>query len=162
MIESLMNEAKMYLPLETAFQMLMAVLAGALIGWEREKQDKPAGLRTHILVSLGAAVFMIGAIELSMDSQMDHGAIRLDPVRALAGIIGGVGFLGAGTIIQSRGEVQGITTAASIWISAALGTSCGMGRYQLAILGGVLAFLVLWALARLETQTQLNNPSRRE
>jgi putative Mg2+ transporter-C (MgtC) family protein len=68
----------------------------------------------------------------------------------LAGIIGGIGFLGAGTIIQSRGTVQGITTAASIWVSAAIGTACGMGLYQLALSCGMLALIVLWGVGLLE------------
>jgi len=138
------------LPLDTLLRLVIAMLAGAVIGWEREREDKPAGLRTHILVSLGAAVFMLGAIELTMDLKDQQNGIRLDPIRALAGIIGGVGFLGAGSIIQSRGEVQGITTAASIWVSAAIGTSCGMGRYRLAMLCCLMSLAVLWLLGRVE------------
>ena len=133
-----------WIPLETAARLLMAIAGGAVLGWERERHDKPAGLRTHMLVSLGAAAFMIGAMELSADLGDANGALHFDPTRALAAIIGGVGFLGAGSIIQSRGAVHGITTAASIWVAAAVGTSCGMGLYRLAITSGVLALLVLW------------------
>jgi putative Mg2+ transporter-C (MgtC) family protein len=135
---------------EIILQLLMAIVAGALIGWERERHDKPAGLRTHMLVSLGAAAFMIGALELTVELGDQNPAIRLDPMRALAGIIGGVGFLGAGTIIQSRGSVKGITTAASIWVCAAIGTCCGMGLYRLALTCGVIALVVLWLVGFLE------------
>lgn len=145
-----LNEIATYVPLEAVTRLLMATAAGALIGWERESQDKPAGLRTHILVSLGAAAFMVGAMELSVGMGDENPAIRLDPMRALAGVIGGVGFLGAGTIIQSRGSVHGITTAASIWVSASIGTCCGMGLYRLALTCGVLALLVLWGLGFFE------------
>jgi putative Mg2+ transporter-C (MgtC) family protein len=103
-----------------------------------------------MLVSLGAAAYMIGALELSVGMGDENAAIRLDPMRALAGVIGGVGFLGAGTIIQSHGSVRGITTAASIWVSAAIGTCCGMGLYRLALICGVLALIVLWFIGWLE------------
>lgn len=138
------------LPLHTVTRLLIAMATGALIGWEREKQDKPAGLRTHMLVSLGAAAFMVGAMELSTELGAENSAIRLDPMRALAGIIGGVGFLGAGTIIRSRGSVRGITTAASIWVAAAVGACCGMGLFRLALSCGALALMVLWIIGFLE------------
>lgn len=137
-------------PWETVARLGMAIVGGALIGYEREARDKPAGLRTHMLVSLGAAAFMISALEISTRFDNSHAAVRLDPIRALAGIIGGVGFLGAGSIIQSVNSVQGITTAASIWVAAAIGTSCGMGLYTLAISSAVFAVLVLWLVRVLQ------------
>lgn len=149
-MEFFLQQLEAFIPLETLYRLLAAISAGAVLGWEREQQDKPAGLRTHMLVSLGAAAFMIGALELAVDMRAENPAVRLDPMRALAGIIGGVGFLGAGTIIQSRGSVRGVTTAASIWISAAIGTSCGMGQYQLALTCGLLALVILWVMGRLE------------
>jgi putative Mg2+ transporter-C (MgtC) family protein len=139
-----------WIPWDLALRLLIATIAGGLIGWEREKHDKPAGLRTHMLVSLGAATIISGALELCSEIGIPESAIRLDPIRALAGIIGGVGFLGAGSIIQSRGSVSGITTAASIWVSAAIGTCSGMGLYKLAILCGLLTISVLWGLGKLE------------
>lgn len=145
-----MQYVEMIIPLESTFRLVIAIAAGAMIGWDRERHDKPAGLRTHMLVSLGAAAFMISAIELSLSLGDTNPAIRLDPMRALAGIIGGVGFLGAGTIIQSRGSVHGITTAASIWVSAAVGAICGMGRYQLALVSVLLTLAILWGVGRLE------------
>lgn len=137
-------------PLESIGRLLMAIGAGAVIGWERETQDKPAGLRTHMLVALGAAVFMVGAMELSAGFSAGESAVELDPMRALQGIIGGVGFLGAGTILESRGSVRGITTAASIWVVAAIGTCCGIGLYRLAITCSILALIVLWVIGLIE------------
>lgn len=148
--------------MEMVFQLFMAIAAGAVIGWERERLDKPAGLRTHMLVSLGAAAFMVGAMQLSAELRNANPAISLDPMRALAGIIGGVGFLGAGTIIQSRGSVSGITTAASIWVSAAIGTSCGMRLYRLALTCGLIALAVLWGIRFFEqTVLRTKNQSTR-
>lgn len=134
--------------LQTITRLAVAVLAGAIIGIEREHSDKPAGLRTHMLVCLGAATFMLGALELSKTATDEKTIV--DPARALAGVIGGVGFLGAGAIIQSQGSIQGITTAASIWIAAAIGVCSGMGLFSLAITSGVLAVAVLWFLGRFE------------
>ncbi len=150
-MESWLEQIETVVPIESLIRMVMAIAAGTVLGWEREWRDKPAGLRTHMLVSLGAAAFMIGALELSVGMEEQHAALRLDPMRALAGIIGGVGFLGAGTIIHSRGgSVQGITTAASIWLAAAIGTACGMGLYRLALTCGLLALMVLWLVGLLE------------
>ena len=126
----------------------MAVLAGAIIGIEREHSEKPAGLRTHMLVCLGAATFMVGALELS-NTAADENTV-IDPARALAGVIGGVGFLGAGAIVQSQGSIHGITTAASIWIAAAIGACSGMGLFSLAITSGLLSVAVLWGIGRFE------------
>lgn len=149
-METWYENLQRWLPLETMLRLLVAIAAGALIGWEREWREKPAGLRTHMLVALGSAAFILSAIELSVGMGDESTAMRLDPIRALAGIIGGVGFLGAGTIIQARGSVRGLTTAASIWLSAAIGTSCGMGLYRLAFTAGLLALCVLWAIGSLE------------
>ncbi len=138
------------LPVETLLRLSVAIVAGGALGLEREKHDKPAGLRTHMLVSLGAASFMIGSMEFAAAMGDAGAAIRIDPMRALAGVIGGVGFLGAGSIIQSRGAVHGITTAASIWVSAAIGASCGMGLYRLAVTSGLMALVVLWGIGFVE------------
>lgn len=135
---------------ECFVRLLLAVVAGAIIGWERERHDKPAGLRTHMMVALGSAAFMVATIEFCKTFAVDGVEIRLDPIRAVAGIIGGVGFLGAGTIIQARGSVRGITTAASIWVAAAIGIACGMGLYAIALSCVVLALLILVVLGALE------------
>jgi len=121
------------LSLETFFSLLLAVALGALVGIERERTHKPAGLRTHMLVSLGACLFTVVSIGFSFD-----------PARIAAGIVAGIGFIGAGTIWAEKDKVQGITTAASLWATAAIGLTVGIGDYPLAI---VVTFLVLIILA---------------
>ena len=125
--------------------MLLAALLGGLIGWERETQHKPAGLRTLILVSLASAMYVVTAERVALR----HGE-PVDAVRALAGIAQGVGFLGAGAILRSRGEVRMLTTAAAIWASAAIGFAAGMGMYEIAIGGAFLVFAILKWLAVVE------------
>jgi putative Mg2+ transporter-C (MgtC) family protein len=121
-----------------------AVLSGAVIGFDREIRDKPAGLRTITLVSLGSAVFILTAI--------DSGAIDAGS-RAIQGIVTGVGFLGAGTIIRGRTEqsVRGLTTAASVWLAAAIGIACGLAHWPLVLIASVFGLLVL-ALEGIETR----------
>jgi len=127
---------------EVALRLLVAIAIGGLIGWDRERADKPAGLRTHMLVALGSASFTLLGFEVG-----DHLAPKtgegFDPTRVLQGVIGGIGFLGAGAIIQNRGHVSGITTAASVWVAGALGSAAGVGAYVLAVFTAVLAFGVL-------------------
>lgn len=117
---------------EMIFRLVLAVALGALIGVERQMTHKPAGLRTHMLVSLGAAIFAI--ISISFGS---------DPARVAAGIVTGIGFLGAGSIIALRGHIQGITTAATLWVSAGIGLGVGLGEYVLSIVGAILIFAIL-------------------
>jgi putative Mg2+ transporter-C (MgtC) family protein len=125
------------LEFEYVFRLLLAVFLGAIIGIERELIHRPAGLRTHMLVALGACLFMI----ISQKFQMD-------PARIAAGVVTGIGFVGAGTIIaeRRRGEeiVHGVTTAASLWATAAVGLAIGVGESQLAIFTAVLVFIILW------------------
>ena len=113
-----------------------AVLSGAVIGFDREIRDKPAGLRTLTLVSLGSAVFVLTAL--------DSGAIDAGS-RVIQGIVTGVGFLGAGTIIHGRTEqsVRGLTTAASVWLAAAIGIACGLANWPLVLIASVFGLLVL-------------------
>ena len=113
-----------------------AVLAGAVIGFDREIRDKPAGLRTLTLVSLGSAVFVL--------TSLDSGALD-STSRVIQGIITGIGFLGAGTIIRGRDEqsVRGLTTAASVWLAAAIGIACAMANWALVLAGSVFGLLVL-------------------
>jgi putative Mg2+ transporter-C (MgtC) family protein len=133
---------------------VLAVLFGGLIGFNRSRHNKPAGLRTMALISLGSAAFTLIGIESVIQlSQLQLGvdsltsgvssSINLDSSRIIAGIVGGVGFLGAGAIIQSRGRVQGMTSAASIWVTSTIGVSVGLGLYVLASTITFIAFLVL-------------------
>jgi putative Mg2+ transporter-C (MgtC) family protein len=142
----------MIAPLETwdlAARLLLAAAAGAVLGWEREAHDKPAGLRTHMMVALGAAVFMLISLEF-MAATAAGSAAPPDPLRVLQGIVGGVGFLCGGAIIQSGGAVRGLTTATSIWLSAAVGIASAMGFYGIAIGSAVLGLAILLLLGYLE------------
>lgn len=136
--------------LELATRLGAAAIAASAIGFEREVSDKPAGLRTHLLVALGSATFiLISEIGLS---QYDPGEKppNLDRMRTLAGLIGGIGFLGAGAIIQDRFGVKGLTTAASLWTAAALGAAAGFGFYDLTILATLFALVILVPLQLVE------------
>ena len=135
--------------LEIVIRMATAVVAGALLGWEREAHNKPAGLKTHMLVALGSAAFMLAGILLHNDLVARNQAGGADLLKVLAGIVGGIGFLGAGAIFRSSGEIRGLTTAATIWMAAAVGIACGLGQYVLAsaAVGLALAVLLLMRLA---------------
>lgn len=127
-------------------RLLLAMLLGGIIGWERERAEKPAGFRTMIIVAMAAAIFVLAAQEAARLA----GEV-LDNVRAMTGIVGGVGFLGAGIIMRSQGEVRWLTTAASVWASAALGMAAGMGMYLIALTGGILMILTLCVFPAIET-----------
>ena len=127
---------------DAALRLLAAMLAG-VVGWEREWKDKAAGLRTHMLVSLGSALFMVCAVRFAELAAVEHPSQPVDPMRVLQGIAGGVGFLGAGAILRTRGSVHGLTTAATIWIAASLGVACGTANYGLAVLAVVFVLTTL-------------------
>ena len=135
--------------LEFLLQITLAAACGGVLGWERESRNKPAGLRTHMLVALGASVFTAVTLQMRTQFVAEQSAV-LDPARAVQGIIGGIGFLGAGTIIQARGSVQGITTAATIWVVGAIGIACGAAQYDFATITALAAFLILTVLGRIE------------
>ena len=133
--------------LPVMLKLLVAILCGGLIGVEREINDKPAGLRTNILICVGAAIFMI----LSMEMPSFAGAgIVADPGRIGAQIVTGIGFLGAGAIIQSRGSVHGLTTAATIWIVASIGMAVGIGMFAFSIMATTIILFVLVGLGHVE------------
>ena len=122
----------------------LAALLGAVIGLQRERVHSTAGLRTHMLVSVGAAFFVLAAIEAGVGAA--------DVSRIIQGLVAGVGFLGAGAILQigDRGEVHGLTTAASIWLIAAVGTGAGLGHLWLPALGAIFGWFILGPIGRLE------------
>ncbi len=130
---------------EMLLRIALAMVMGLCIGWNREKQNKAAGLRTMTLVSMGAAGMVVAAVEVAAATQNAH-----DPLRVVSGVIGGIGFLGAGSIIQSAGKVHGLTTAASIWASAGLGIACGLGLYELAVVMFAMLGVVLVVLSALK------------
>ena len=135
-------------PVDLILRLIVATVLGAVIGIERERTEHAAGLRTHALVSLGAALFMLVSA-YGFDSVLnDH--VILDPSRVAAQVASGVGFLGAGTIILRREIVRGLTTAASIWIVAAIGLAAGAGLFVAAVIASILALIVLAAMRPLE------------
>jgi len=140
--------------LEMLLRLVVALVLGGLIGLNRRIYRKPAGLRTMSLVSLGSATFtLIGVTAMLQLTSAEQAAgfdvlVRLDTSRVIAGIVGGIGFLGAGAIIQSRGRVQGMTTASGIWMTAAIGVASGLGQYTLALAATFLAFIVLVVLRK--------------
>lgn len=135
--------------LETARRLGAAILLGALIGWQREHAGKPAGLKTHMIVSLGSASFMLVMLE-ALEGLGAHESVRIDPSRVIQGLVGGIGFPGAGAILRSHGSVEGLTTAATIWGVGAIGLACGIGSCALAALTAGAAFLVLLLVGPLE------------
>ncbi|GFE81208.1 membrane protein [Steroidobacter agaridevorans] len=136
--------------LEATLRLLFAVVAGSLIGLDRELRNKPAGLRTHILISLAAALFTLITFELHEQFTGDNSSKTADPVRIIEAVTAGVAFLAAGAIIQSRGNVHGLTTGANMWLAGALGVACGAGYYFLATIGTGFALIVLVVLAKIE------------
>lgn len=126
--------------LENIFQLILSGILGAIIGIEREATGKEAGVRTLALVSIASCLFTI----LSVESSSSEG----DPLRIIAGIATGVGFLGAGVIIFRRDHIEGLTTAATLWLVAALGCAVGFGWYFLAFFATILAFFILYFLRK--------------
>ena len=123
-------------------RVFIAAILGAIVGLEREFHHKPAGLRTNILICMGAAVFTILSKEISAGTNDSL-------ARIAAQIVTGVGFIGAGAIIQDRGGIHGLTTAASIWLVSSIGMACGAGKYELAIFTTFCAIFVLIVIAKL-------------
>jgi putative Mg2+ transporter-C (MgtC) family protein len=124
-------------------RLLLAALLGGMLGYERESQGKAAGIRTHMLVAMGAALFVLVPQQAGMPvSELS---------RVMQGIVAGIGFLGAGAIIKNRGEddVRGLTTAAGVWMTAAIGIACGLGRESTAVFSALLALAVLAGVPRL-------------
>lgn len=127
-------------------RILVAAALGAVLGIEREMRDKPAGLRTHMLVAEGAALFMVGSILLTQEFGQEGGSVSIDTTRIASTIVAGIGFLGGGAILQTKDRVKGITTAAGIWVAAAIGLLAGAGFFVVAIGGTFIALLTLLVL----------------
>lgn len=139
--------------IDLLLRLVLAVIAGGSIGWNREKRHKAAGLRTHILVSLGAALFVLIPLQLNLDSLGESVS------RAIQGIAAGVGFLGAGEILHTRHpdtneqRAKGLTSAAAIWVTAALGAVAGCGLWKLTIAGAFFTLLTLEGLKKVEQRS---------
>lgn len=126
-----------------ALSLLMATILSGIIGFEREYHGHPAGLRTHILISVGSALIMILSV-------YGFQSTSRDPARLAAQVIPGIGFLGAGTIIQTGTDVKGLTTATTLWVSMAIGLATGSGNFVIAIIATAIAFVALVALRKVE------------
>lgn len=129
---------------EIIVRLSVALLCGAVLGWEREAHGKAAGFRTNMLIALGSAAFTLLSLEIA--SMAPGPGQRFDPLRAIQGVIGGIGFLGAGAVIRAGGSIHGMTTAATIWVVGAIGIACGIGALAIAIVTIVLSFFVLTVL----------------
>jgi len=126
-------------------RLLTAMILGALVGAQRESLGKPAGLRTHILVAMGGALFVLAPLEAGME---------LDGVsRVIQGMVTGIGFIGAGAILKlhDKREIEGLTTAAGIWMTAAIGIAAGLGRWGLALVSTILTWITLSIIGKIET-----------
>ena len=150
---------------EMIVRLALAAVGGALVGLERQIRDKPAGLRTNMLVGLGAAGFVLTAIATTQISAPDGRQLSFDPTRILQGIVGDIGFLGAGAILHSRGNIHGITTAAAMWVVAAVGAACGFGQFNLAGAMVAACLVALYPLGYLENRLErrsLQDKGKRE
>jgi putative Mg2+ transporter-C (MgtC) family protein len=130
-------------PVDFVWRLLLAAVLGAALGLEREYRRKPAGLRTNILIAIGSALFTILSISMTASTG--------DPSRVAGQIVTGIGFLGGGAILRNRDTVHGMTTAATIWVNAAIGVACGISQYQLATATTALTLVVLVVLPPVET-----------
>jgi putative Mg2+ transporter-C (MgtC) family protein len=136
-------------------KMCVSLLLGGIIGAERERYKKDAGLRTTILISIGSTLFTI------LSERVGGGAgDNFDTSRIAANIVSGIGFLGAGVILQEHGRVKGLTTAATIWISAAIGMACGAGEFILASITAILTMIVLVAFTKIEDKLEVSIEER--
>jgi putative Mg2+ transporter-C (MgtC) family protein len=127
-------------------RIVIAAACGAAVGWEREWRRKPAGLRTYMLVTTGSAAFTAAAVRIGAMNEL------IDPTRVIQGIVGGIGFLGAGAIMQGRGAVEGLTTAAGLWVMGAVGVACGLAYYDIALTTTILVVVIVAILGLLEAK----------
>ena len=138
------------------FRIVAAVIVGSAIGYERQQKNRPAGIRTHILVAVGATLTAILQQEIANQALLTAiqdptlaNIVRSDPARLIAQVVSGIGFLGAGTIVVNKNDVKGLTTAASIWTVACLGLVIGMGYYKLAVVGFIAILFSLTLVERI-------------
>lgn len=129
--------------LDVVLRIGLAAVLGMVVGYERKIADKPLGSRTMALIAAGAAGFTLMGVEIASQVEFRHG-LQLDPTRVLSYIITGVGFLGAGAILQTKRGITGMTTAASIWASAGVGAACGLGLFVIAFVLFGVVFAMLW------------------
>ena len=139
-------------------KLFVAAILGGIIGWERERRGRPAGLRTHLLVCIGVTLMMLVSehIFLKYQGYKNDSILRIDPARIAAQVVTGIGFLGAGTIIRSRASIRGLTTAASLWVVAGIGLAVGSGFILPAIFTTAIAIAILILNALVEKKLKRN------
>jgi putative Mg2+ transporter-C (MgtC) family protein len=137
---------------EDFIKIILALIIGGIIGAERERHNKAAGLRTMILICIGSCLFTIFSLKMTGD--------KYDPTRIASNIVVGIGFLGAGVILREGGRITGLTTAATIWLTAALGMGIGSGQYLLVALAALLVTIVLWIFPKFEERLAIPNEVR--
>ena len=136
-----------------ATRLLVAAVLGALIGIEREVRNRPAGLRTHMLVAVAAAAFTLVTFEIYHEMvELNAEIARLDPIRVIEAVTAGVAFLAAGAIIRSGGAIKGLTTGAGLWMAGAIGVSAGAGFFSVAVLATVLVLVITILLGKVEAR----------
>lgn len=151
--QSLAEEFSMHVsvPLEVVFvRVLGAVFLCGMIGLEREFHRNTAGLRTNMLIGLAAVTFSIITIHMMETMTAANDALRLDPIRLVEAVTAGIAFLAAGVVVYTKGDVKGLTTGASMWLSAAIGLAIGVGMWSLALLAAGVGIIVLWLLRRVQ------------
>ena len=138
----------------------IAALLGGIIGLEREWKAHAAGLRTHMLVSLAAAVFALLTLEVLQHPMLQHDRVRIDPLRVIEAVTAGVAFLAAGAIIQSRHHVRGLTTGAGLWLAGALGAACGLGYLGIAVIATFFGLVIMSVLRLVERSLESEQKKR--
>lgn len=138
-------------------RLILSFVFGGIIGLEREKKGRSAGLRTHILVCMGSGLIMLVSLYVF---DIYAGRAPVDPSRIAAGVVTGIGFLGAGTIITNRGGAKGLTTAASIWVSSAIGLAVGCGFISAALFTTIITFITLAFLKHIENKLELGDSEK--
>ncbi len=140
--------------MEMVIRLLLGALLGGIIGFERYTHGRPAGFRTHLIVCLASVLIMMVSVDFHYLTKQNPDYIRIDPSRVAAGAITGIGFLGAGVIIKTGFIVQGLTTAACLWIVSAIGLAVGVGLYLPAIIATLITMISLWVLRGIEQKME--------
>ena len=135
--------------IQVLFRLILATILGGIIGFERERQEKAAGFRTHILVCVGSCLIMLTSMHIF---DVYKGVTAVDPARIAAGVVTGIGFLGAGTIIRFGATVRGLTTAASLWAIAGIGLAVGSGFYWAAVVTSAIILMCLYLFTKMEAK----------
>ncbi len=162
MIDLLAGEATQMPAWDVFLRLSVAIVVGGIVGFDREMRNKPAGLRTHILISLAAALFTVITFELHAEVGNQRGIGASDPIRIIEAVTAGVAFLAAGAIIRGRGNVLGLTTGANMWLAGALGVACGSGYYAIAGIATGFAIVVLVVLGSVERKLQAHVEGKKQ